>query len=282
MRLALGANRLRLVRQLLTESTVLSAFGAALGLLLAHWLLGALISADLPLPCRSARSCRSTAESLLLRLPWRRDRIAVRPRPALQASRADVVPVLKNENVPSAEARAAGCSACGRCLSWFRLPCHSCRSLPRACSCAACRASPIDPGFETSGALVMNSQPGRGLHAGTRPGLLPGNAGRVPTLPGVRRAAVAQSAPLDGAAAQRDARGGRDTTTQDRILVQVNSVSPGYLDAMGILSSVAATSWIRPGRRAHGRDRQRDNGRPTVRRGQHGVVFASETMTSPP
>ena len=27
---------------------------------------------------------------------------------------------------------------------------------------------------------------------------------------------------------------GADTTTRDRILVQVNSVSPGYLDTLGI------------------------------------------------
>ena len=37
MRLAIGAGQRRLIRQLLTESMVLAAFGAAAGLLLAHW-----------------------------------------------------------------------------------------------------------------------------------------------------------------------------------------------------------------------------------------------------
>jgi predicted permease len=45
---------------------------------------------------------------------------------------------------------------------------------------------------------------------------------------------VAQSAPLDGGPRRSVMPEGADTTTQDRILVQVNSVSPGYLDAMGI------------------------------------------------
>jgi len=43
LRLALGANRWRLIRQLLTESLLLAAAGGAAGLLLAWWTLGALV-----------------------------------------------------------------------------------------------------------------------------------------------------------------------------------------------------------------------------------------------
>src|SRR5258708_27757680 len=43
IRLAIGAKRIRLVRQLLTESLLLATMGAALGLILAFWSSGVLV-----------------------------------------------------------------------------------------------------------------------------------------------------------------------------------------------------------------------------------------------
>jgi predicted permease len=59
-------------------------------------------------------------------------------------------------------------------------------------------------------------------------------ASRVAELPGVRHAAVAQNAPLAGGFLRSVFPEGQDTTTRDRILVQVNSVSVGYFDTIGI------------------------------------------------
>src|SRR3954467_11331395 len=103
IRLALGAKRSRLIRQLLTESLLLSICGGIAGMGLASWTLSAIVAAQLPLPFPIDRAALSldprvlafTAGLALL------TGILFGLVPALQASKADVVPVLKNELVPS-------------------------------------------------------------------------------------------------------------------------------------------------------------------------------------
>src|SRR5205823_8136950 len=62
IRLAIGASRGRLTRQLVTEALVMSLAGAAAGTLLAWWLTSIAASLSLPLPIPLARSEEHTSE----------------------------------------------------------------------------------------------------------------------------------------------------------------------------------------------------------------------------
>jgi predicted permease len=101
VRLALGATRLRLVRQLLTESLLLALLGAVAGLVLAYWLNQLLMAFKPPFPPPHTFSLdlpldgRALAFTLLLAVVTG---VGFGLIPALQASRPDVVPALKDES----------------------------------------------------------------------------------------------------------------------------------------------------------------------------------------
>jgi putative ABC transport system permease protein len=93
IRLSLGAGRRRIVRQLLTESTLLAALASAAGLLVAQWALDAL-AASVQLPpldlSPDARVLAFCAGAAVL------TGVAFGLVPALDATRADVVDALKD------------------------------------------------------------------------------------------------------------------------------------------------------------------------------------------
>jgi predicted permease len=238
IRLALGASRLRLVRQLLAESLLLAVLGGGLGILLAYWTTAALSGADLPLPIPvddtlvvDGRVLAFTAVLALL------TGVLFGLAPAIQGSRPDVVPVLKNETVPAGTGRRGirmlltmrqGLVVAQIALSLLSL-------IAAGLFLRGLRdAQGIDPGFETEGVLVMTVNLGREGYSPERGQLFYQQAAeRAAGLPGVRGAAVAQNAPLAGGFLRSIYPEGQDVTSQERVLVQVNSVSPGYFDAIG-------------------------------------------------
>jgi macrolide transport system ATP-binding/permease protein len=96
IRLAIGASRFRLIRQMMTEGIVLAVLGGLAGFALAYWL--SVLSSQLKLP-------QAVPMELDLGLDWRAalftfalailSGIGFSLAPALQATRADVAPALK-------------------------------------------------------------------------------------------------------------------------------------------------------------------------------------------
>jgi len=238
IRLALGAARGRLLRQLLTESVLLSVLGGAFGLLLAYWMLDALVAADLQLPVPvddaltiDGRVLAFTAALAVL------TGVLFGLAPAIQASRTEVVPVLKDETVPFGAGRGwRSFFSLRQILVVSQVAASLVALIAAGLFLRSLRdAQAADLGFETRGVLIMNFNLGREGYTPERGQLFYRQVvERVSGLPGVQRAAVAQNPPLAGGFLRSVMPEGMDTTTQDRILVQVNSVSPGYLETIDV------------------------------------------------
>jgi len=238
IRLALGAARLRLMRQLLTESVILAVLGGTLGLLLAYWLMDGLVAADLQLPVPLDDSVtidgRVLGFTALLALATG---VLFGIAPAVQASRPDVVPVLKNETIPTGTGRGwLRFISLRQALVVGQVALSLVSLIAAGLFLRSLRdAQSADPGFEKRGVLVMDVNLGREGYTPERGQLFYRQVvERVASLPGVQRASVAQNAPLAGGLLRSVFLEGADTTTQDRILVQVNSTSPGYLETIDV------------------------------------------------
>jgi len=106
IRLAIGASRGRLVRQLVTESLLLSLTGAIGGILIAWWLTSAVAALSLPLPIPLAFDLRIDVRVLAFTLGAAcLAGVLAGLAPALQASRPSVVADLRGETTLT---RAAG------------------------------------------------------------------------------------------------------------------------------------------------------------------------------
>ncbi len=98
IRLALGAGRTHIVRQLLTESVLVSTLGGALGLILALWIIDLIAAFRPPIEFQLALDLHLDHRVLLFTLLVSlATGVAFGLVPALQASRADLVPALKDD-----------------------------------------------------------------------------------------------------------------------------------------------------------------------------------------
>src|SRR5205823_11888732 len=197
IRIALGAGRTRLVRQLLVESLLIAGAGGLLGLLCASWVSEVLTSfvvarSPEPVSLDVSPAARVLAFALLTSVV---SALLFGLMPALRATANDVLPVLREEATqatPRSRARgvliAAQVSLCTVLLACSMLFLHS-----------LANAKVIDPGFDASGIFDVpidvsprsfTPDQGRAFFDRLRT--------RAATLTGVRTATLAAIIPLGG------------------------------------------------------------------------------------
>jgi predicted permease len=196
IRLALGAGRWRVVRQLLTESTLLALAGGVLGLLLAFWMTDALTSFFPSLAYQIVLDVAPDARALAFTLAVSLlTGIIFGLAPAFQATRPDLVPVLKGESQRIGRARRLSLRnalvVSQVALSLVVLVCAALfvQSFRNAKS--------IDPGFTTHDAILVSVNPGLfGYTKEQGRDFYQRLAERVRAMPGVETAGFVDKLPL--------------------------------------------------------------------------------------
>ena len=239
IRLALGASRGRLVRQLLTESALLSLAGACLGLLVAFWVLRAVptVVPVGPLPIAfvarlDPRVLAFTLAAAMLAAP------VFGLTPALLASRPNILPLLRH----------AGEHASGRQRVSLRsvlvVGQISVALALLVCSGLLIRsywnAKSIDPGFAVRPMAFATVVPQAiGYDNRQTRDFFAELLERLAGSPGVERTAVSRHMPLNtlyGAGARRRVTlsGQAAARETDTPAFRYNVVTPGYFDTMGL------------------------------------------------
>jgi predicted permease len=159
IRLALGAGRWRVVRQLLAESLLLALAGGVVGLLLSFWMTDALTAFFPSVAYQIVLDVSPDARALLFTLGVSLlTGVVFGLAPAFQATKPELVPVLKGESQRAGRARR---------LSLRNVLVVSQVALSLVVLvCAALfvqsfrHAKSIDPGFVTGGAYIVSVNPG--------------------------------------------------------------------------------------------------------------------------
>jgi predicted permease len=232
IRLALGASRWRLIRQMLVESLILSVTGAAAGLLLSTWITGLLAAwhppTDLPLDLSSGTDIRVFAFACLLAVATA---VVFGLIPAVQAARTDLLSSLKNAGSQAFRRLALrdGIVALQVALSVVLLAGSVLviRSLQNAMT--------IPIGFEPRGAAMVSFDLSLlGYNEARAVDLERRLLDRVRSLPGVESAALADRLPLtlDSSGATIYPENRPDLKASEAPHAYTYEASPGYFHTM--------------------------------------------------
>ncbi len=231
VRAAVGASRVRLVRQMLAESLVIAAVGTALGLLLARagiQVLLALGPKDLPRLDAVAMDPRVLTFAVLAGVLTA---VLCGLIPAVRASRADVMEVLR-----SAGGRSGGLRG-GRRLRGGVVVAEVALSFILLVGAGLMLRSfvalgRVDPGFDPNNVLTFFLQP-QGPQEGQRAAFMQQVRRRLLAIPGVTAVTAATPLPLDGAIIS--ARWGTEAVLTDPSAFRqadFKFILPGYFETL--------------------------------------------------
>ena len=268
IRVALGAGRGRLVRQLLTESLLLAALGGIAGLVLASWLTRGLAVLSrqpslFPIQLNLTPDVRVLGYTALVSLGAA---LLAGLAPARRASQPSCSSGLRMDGIGPSRQRVRQAlvviqvTGSTVLLFWSGLFAQS-----------LAHASGIDPGFDTTDVLVVDVPMAPVAPAsGQRPGPAPKTdatlvdlAQRISSLPGVQQAGWSSVVPLTMTSNERfRAARGEAPAAETGDVVNVNYIGPGWLEALRIP--------VRAGRAFTWNDRQ----------GSPSVVLVNETLAA--
>jgi len=234
IRLAMGANRLRLIRQLLTESILLSFVGGIAGVLLAVWILKVLLAFKPPIDFPLALDVGVDWRVLLFSLA-----VSVIAgaffglAPALQATRPNLVGTLK-------DTAAQGGAVKTRLRSVLVVAQISISLVVLIAAGLVVRTlqqlQTMNPGFDTKNGLTMSFDLGlQGYDEARGQQFYRQLNERVQSLPGVESAAVTSYIPLSLNFNSRNTFvEGKPAERGENVPLAMNgSVGPGYFKTMG-------------------------------------------------
>ena len=234
VRSALGASRLRIFRQTITESVLLSLAGGAGGLVLAHLSIPLMLSlkpTDFPLSINAPLDWRVFSFAFLLSLC---SGVVFGIAPALRNPRFEFISALKDESrLPSPR------------RSWLRdsmvvaqiTVCLVLLISAGLCVRSLLNARSIDPGFSTHDVVLAQLDPGSlGYTELQQHKFYQQLLERVRALPGIGSASLSNSLPLGTERMLQGVHvdGFTPPPGDESFLVQTSNVAPGYFAAMSI------------------------------------------------
>ena len=236
VRVALGAGRARLVRQLLTESLLLGVIGGAVGLLVGIWGRNLLWSFRPAVVANNFVALRLDGRVFLFTcLLAIASSVVIGLIPALRALRPDVVGVLKEEAGTTAGTRRAGRLRRALVVAQVAMSLVALvvaglflRNIQQAFT--------VDLGYDPKPLSVVSANPGQAGYGQPRAEQFYRSAReRVATIPGVASVSWAANQPLWASVYRRLIVEGREPQEKsDAMLTLAHTVDVGYFSTIGV------------------------------------------------